>query len=157
MGLLNLPQRDRKKLAEGNALLYVTARIIWYCQVLGIPYVLENPWSSRCWITPILSMLQQDQFAYKIELHFCKFHERWRKPTGLLCGFLDLTDLARVCKGSFRCCSATGRPHTPLQGLASDGRFMTLVAQPYPYKLVNEIAGILKTQLAVRLADRGGS
>lgn len=102
------------------------------------------------WLHLFLKMLQQDEFACMLALHFCKFHARWRKPTALLGGFIDFTALGRVRKGNFQCRSATGKLHIPLHGLASDGRLMTSVAQPYPYKLVNDVACILKTELAAR-------
>ena len=150
MGLPGLKPHDRRKLHEGNRLLYFTCRIMYLCELLRVPYVLENPQSSRCWQTPILKSCITGGRAKLVELHFCQFGERWRKPTSLLCYGLDLKQLGRCCKGTFTSCSVNGKRHIPLHGIAADGRFMTLIAQPYPFQLVKEIADAVSKQLFSR-------
>ena len=147
MGLSGLKAHDRRKLHKGNLLLYFTCRIMCLCELYKIPYVLENPWSSRCWQIPIMKQFLTGGRCKLVELHFCQFGERWRKPTGLLCYGIDLSSLGRCCKGSFTSCSATGKPHIPLHGRSQNGRFMTLIAQPYPFKLVNDLAAVVSQQL----------
>ena len=57
MGLPWLKGNDRKKVREGNRLLMFSCRVLWYCQALHIPYVLENPWTD-------LQMLANNFTAY---------------------------------------------------------------------------------------------
>lgn len=147
MGLSNLCRRDQQKLNEGNQLLFFTGRILWYCYALRIPFVLENPWSSRCWQTPLLRSFSDLPHITLLELHFCQFNEKWKKPTALMVFGLDLDHVAKQCAGTNRICSATGKPHVALKGIGPDKRFMTLIAQPYPFQLVEAIADALQQQL----------
>ena len=154
MGVSGLKAQDRRALHEGNQLLYFTCRVLCVCEMRCIPYVLESPWSSRCWQTPLLKQLMAGGRARFIKLHLCQFQERWRKPTALLHVGVDLRSIARCCKGSLAVCSATGKRHLPLHGFVSDGRFMTSAAQPYPYKLVNEVVQLVSAQLSATLHIR---
>lgn len=147
MGLPNLKAADRKKLEIGNRLLFVTIRIIVACLMVKIPFVLENPHSSRCWITPLLQRLLGLQVCQYIHLDFCCFKESWKKPTGLLHAFVNLQSLARTCKGTRNICSESGKRHIALKGRAPDGRFRTLIAQPYPQALVEELTSLFAVQL----------
>ena len=150
MGLSGLGAADRKKLETGNRLLFVTVRIIVACLMTKIPFVLENPHSSRCWITPLLQQLFNCHLCKYIQLDFCCFKESWRKPTGLLHAFVNLQSLARTCKGTRNICSESGKRHIALKGRAPDGRFLTLVAQPYPQALVQELTSLFAAQLVER-------
>ena len=82
-----------------------------------------------------------------LRLDFCGFGEAWKKPTGLLHGFIDLQQSAVTCKGSSRICGFTGKRHIHLKGYSADGQFMTLVAQPYPSQMVNALGKICADQL----------
>ena len=150
MGLSGLGAADRKKLETGNRLLLVTVRIIVACLMTKIPFVLENPHSSRCWITPLLQQLFNCHLCKYIQLDFCCFKESWKKPTGLLHAFVNLQSLARTCKGTRNICSESGKRHIALKGRAPDGRFLTLVAQPYPQALVQELTSLFAAQLVER-------
>ena len=129
MGLSGLRSHDRRELREGNQLLYFTCRIMSICEMLRVPYVLENPWSSRCWKTPILKKFIAGGRTQLIELHFRQFNERWKKPTELLCYNINLQALSRCCKGSFKACSATRKPHLPLNGFATGLCMRSLISQ----------------------------
>lgn len=52
MGLDFLRPHDKKKLKEGNALLLFTYELALCCMRYGVPWAIENPASSRCWLTP---------------------------------------------------------------------------------------------------------
>ena len=147
MGLPDLCPRDQKKVSNGNALLFVTVRLVMICIYTRTAFVVENPHSSRCWLTFLMQQLQSLSMCKFLHLDFCGFGEAWKKPTGLLHAFLDLSSLAITCKGSSRICGFTGKRHLPLKGYASNGQFMTLVAQPYPFKLVNAVSALVLQQL----------
>ena len=140
MGLPWTRGRDRAKLITGNQLFFFTMRIVCICLCLKIPVVLENPMSSRCWITPILQQLLHWNMLQVNDLDFCQFGERWKKPTRLASNFIDLSSLRLTCKGTFLHCSYSGKRHIQLKGTENSGRYMTLIAQPYPYILCERIA-----------------
>lgn len=147
MGIPWLRGRERAKLITGNNLYWFSMRILWACLRLRIPVVLENPETSLCWQTPILQVLQASGLMTANVLHFCQFGEAWKKPTTLLAAFVDLSSVCKQCQGTFQKCSHSGRRHIPLKGLAPDGRFMTLIAQPYPFQLVAHLADIFHSHL----------
>ena len=141
-GLPDLRPNDQRKLRDGNALFRFTLRIAALCQSLHIPFVIENPFSSMAWEMPTMRKFISTSRAHECDLDFCMYGENWKKPTKLVHNFLDLTVLNRRCHSSTHICSRTGRPHVPLTGLASNGQFMTLVAQPYPMSLTLAFAEV---------------
>ena len=58
-GLPNLSNKDNKKVLDGNKLLLVTVAILHFCTSQSIAWVLENPWTSRAWLTEPLQRLQR--------------------------------------------------------------------------------------------------
>lgn len=140
MGLPWLRGHDRAKLLVGNGLFFFTVRMILLCLLLKIPVVLENPKSSRCWLTPILAKLIESGHLSTHDLDFCQFGERWRKPARLAAANIDLSSICKTCSGSFLQCSYTGKRHVQLKGTDNEGRFLTLIAQPYPFQLCSDLA-----------------
>ena len=51
-GLPGLSRNDRQKVFTGNQLLRFTIRLLTLCEQFGIPYALENPYSSYAWHMP---------------------------------------------------------------------------------------------------------
>ena len=148
MGLPGLSKSDQRQVTLGNAMLMFSIRLILICLALRIPFILENPYSSRCWITPIMQQVLRVAACKLIRLDFCCFGEPWKKPTGLLHAFIDLSEVEKICKGTGHLCSNTNKKHVALKGKAPDGRFMTLVAQPYPIKLVQQLSNIFSEHLS---------
>ncbi len=94
MGLAGLNKRDQQKVIQGNLLLFFSARIIWACLQCRVPFALENPLSSRCWLTPILVLIKDYYMCCQfLHLDFCQFGESWKKPTGILHAFVNLKAL----------------------------------------------------------------
>ena len=60
MGFSNLEKPDADKIQQGNLFLDVTTDIIHYCTQLNIAWALENPFSSRIWLTRPLTQLKDD-------------------------------------------------------------------------------------------------
>ena len=58
-GFKDLNPADAEKVRVGNALLAVSLRIINFCISASIVWTLENPWTSRIWLTPGILALQQ--------------------------------------------------------------------------------------------------
>lgn len=154
MGLGGLNKRDQQKVLIGNLLLFFSARVIWACLQCRIPFALENPFSSRCWLTPTLVLIKDYCVCQFIHLDFGQFGESWKKPTGILRAFVNLHEVAVTCQGTHYLCSRTGKKHIPLQSLSADHRFMT--AQPYPLQMTKKLSESLAKQLfPERSAVRG--
>lgn len=141
MGLSNLRPHDLRKLREGNALFYFTVRLINLCEQHRVAWALENPATSRCWITSQLQQLEQGSSS--VLLDFCQFGESWRKRTKILFKGIDFSCFEQLCHGTGNLCSRTGKHHLNLKGVSPTGAFWTLVAQPYPWLLVDRISEML--------------
>lgn len=51
LGFLDVSPQDRNNIFLGNSLMATSARIARHCSLLHISYVIENPFSSRIWLT----------------------------------------------------------------------------------------------------------
>lgn len=131
---------DRFKVEQGNQLLRFSIRILELCQQYSIPYALENPATSYIWYMPPMLKFRRKYDPGLVIFDFCQYGEDWKKPTAVVGNFWNLHTLNKRCTGTFKCCSATHRPHVPLAGLSTCGIFRTLLAQPYPWKLAALIA-----------------
>lgn len=141
-GLGHLTPAEQSKIDEGNALLRVSEELISLCIELSIPWALENPWTSRIWLTKQLQ--QWISMHHFIRVDFCGFQMPWRKATGILFGFIpNFLQLAITCDPLHGRCSFTNRKHIILTGKDSSGQWMTRRAQPYPLKLCQRIATLV--------------
>ena len=153
LGLDNLRPRDRKKLHEGNALFFFAVNLIKLCLLHNVPWALENPATSRCWITPQLTKLAES--CDIVHFDFCQYQEPWRKRTTVMFSLVDFSSLHRICKGTGSICSRSGKRHLNLKGISPSGKFWTLVAQPYPISLVECISELLLQQIPVSRSHSG--
>ena len=132
-----LSTADQNKLAIGNRLFYHSMRIIRQCNKYGVPWTLENPMTSRVWLTRQVQLLKRCAQLWRAD--FCQYGEPWRKATYFLASQHFVLNF-RQCKGSHGICSRTGMVHIPLQGTDDHGRFLTKVAEPYPFALAKQLA-----------------
>lgn len=141
-GRKQLGHGDMSKIHLGNLLLFWTVFMAQICSSLQIPWVIENPGSSRCWLTPDFGILQQTAQLFFVD--YCQYRMPWRKNTGLLtCDFPELGTILRTCKSHLGRCSATHRKHIVLTGKDSNQVWWTHRAHPYPPLLCHEIAATL--------------
>lgn len=146
MGLDFLRPHDKKKLKEGNALLLFTYDLALCCMRYGVPWAIENPASSRCWLTPVFKKLAKH--GTFVHLDFCQFHEPWKKPTSILYHGIDFSSVGQRCTGG-KLCSRTGKNHLILKGISPSGEFWTLIAQPYPWILVRKLGQLIFEQIFI--------
>ena len=142
-GLPNLPLHEVHKLEVGNACFRAAIKIIKWLDKHGIPWILENPSTSKAWLLPPLVQLEQANHTQSIVTDFCQFGTRWRKRTKLLVGNMDPDDIARCCRlchGPPGGCSRTHKKHFQLTGSARNGVPWTRIAQPYPPQLCHHLA-----------------
>lgn len=143
MGFPDLDTTSKRKVLQGNDLLAVTLRLIEACEELSIPWALENPFTSRIWLTPPLQHHMHHGASF-LRRDFCAFGTAWRKSTGILSKRLpQLTGLAISCDAKNGRCQFSGKQHIILQGKDATGCWLTRRAQPYPFKLCHQIASLL--------------
>ena len=132
-----LNAKDRNKVQQGNQLLLNSVRILKECSKFNIPWTLENPKTSRVWLTRHIRQLKK--YAQFFQADFCQYQGEWRKSTYFLT-HISLSFDFKTCTGPKGFCSRTKCRHSILQGTDSSGRFLTKVAEPYPFGLASHIA-----------------
>ena len=145
---------DKQKVLTGNHLLKCTFKLALACFEHGIPGSIENPSTSRAWLTREMRSLVHRGATFQL-VHYCQYGKLWKKATNFLT-WLSPDFRFRQCAGKHGACSATQQFHVLLQGKNAQGIFKTLIAQPYPVSMVNSIAHTLRASLWVYLRCRGG-
>ena len=142
-----LTEQEKQLLHVGNACFRTCIKLISELNQRCIPWVLENPWSSRCWNLPPTRQLLQQQQAFLCRGDFCQWGTKWRKPTGFLYNhILDSHRLSRPCSGHNGQCCRTGQPHKLLSGTCPTGVPWAIAAEPYPSKLCCDLAHVLTSK-----------
>jgi hypothetical protein len=140
-GLPGLSKADAAQVRLGNRLLEVSIQIMELAFDHNIPFVLENPLSSRMWLMPSLRRFISKTGARFNQVDYCQYGTDWRKPTGLLHWRTNnLEHVLKVCQPHRGVCSCSGRLHVRLVGRDATGTFWTLRAQPYPILFCRSIA-----------------
>ena len=151
-GIPDLPEHEQNKIDVGNRCVFAALKIIKWLDAHGLPWILENPHSSKMWYLPPLIDLMNAGHTHVKVVDFCMYGTSWRKRTRLLCGNVDTVDLGRLCRrccGKDGFCSRTNRRHVQLTGSHRSGIPMTLLAQPYPHQLCHAIAHALTAPLKI--------
>lgn len=136
---------DKDKVVTGNRLLAVTLKLSLACLEHRIPGSIENPATSRAWLTKEMKSLVQKGAVFQ-EVHYCQYDKPWKKATFFLT-WLSPDFQFKKCTGKKGICSASKQQHVLLQGRTATGMFKTLLAQPYPVRMVDAIAHALGAAL----------
>ena len=126
--------------------LRITLRIVDALNAAEVPWIWENPATSRMWLVPEVRRHLMGPDSIRIVADQCGFGARWRKRTVFLCHNLPdmfLGRLRKTCVTNEGDCRFSGRPHLMLSGPASPGVPWTRVAAEYPPRLCNAIAHAL--------------
>lgn len=139
-GRARLSSKDSQKVFTGNLLLFWTYLFCNFLNLQSIPWVVENPFTSRCWLTSVFqTLIAGGAILHRVD--FCQYHTPWRKSTGLLSSNLvGLDKMLRICDTIHGRCSATQRRHVILSGQDAQGTWWTVRAQPYPKPLCRDLA-----------------
>ena len=113
-----LNEKEAASIKLGNACFRTCIQLIHELNLHSLPWILENPWMSRCWQLPPIRRLLQQHSAFLCRGDFCQWGTKRRKPTGFLFNHLDDSyRLHRPCQGHPPgVCSRTGRRHWLLTG-----------------------------------------
>ena len=145
-GLPKLSEKDCCKVRDANRLLRTVAGLCRLAIKYKIPFVIENPQSSRVWLSQEVRNLRK-LGARSDLLSMCQYGTPWKKNTILLSHGVPAFDPPLcVCHSSRGLCSLSGKPHLHLSG-KSKGVFATAAAQVYPNKLCRDLARHLVSKL----------
>ena len=145
-GVDNVSEADAQRLKIGNDTAAAAITIAMLLHKAGLPWVLENPKSSKMWWLPRMIRLSKMANVTAVTTDFCMFGKPWRKRTQLLTGNLceeERARLCRLCHGSRGFCQRTGQKHLQLTGSSPSGQPWTAIAQPYPAALCEQLAFVL--------------
>ena len=142
-GRSGLSGADIQKVEAGNQLVRVTYQLCKFAIDQGISWVIENPYTSRMWLTQEVHELRA-LGATLLRVDLCAYRVPWRKATGLLShAFVGLDRVLCCCRTKHGRCEFSGRRHIVLTGKNADGMWLTRIAQPYPVRLCHAICGQL--------------
>lgn len=148
-GRQNLNKSDKQKTLAGNVLLLWTTTFVTLCNIISIPWIIENPWTSRSWNTPDMQRLIK-KGASLHQVDYCQYGVPWRKSTGLmLFGIPQIASILKTCCPNQGRCSRTSKRHIILSGKDSNDVWWTHRAQPYPHQLCYDIACFMASTLHV--------
>ncbi|CAK0897173.1 unnamed protein product [Prorocentrum cordatum] len=126
--IVHLVQRVR----DGNALAQAAISICYACLASGTGFSLENPRTSMIWDLPDMAKLLTMDGVRVVEMVYCAFGARWKKPTRILTNVQALEELECKC--------SQDHDHQELRGRDSQGRLWTRLAAVYPPRLCKAYA-----------------
>ena len=149
LGVPGLDARLQQKVEYGNSLLFVAARIFRTCKKFKVPFVWENPHSSRMWDTPQAQEIYEWPDTSDVVTDMCAWGTPWRKRTRFRTWLLpQAADWQVLCRpqGPSKACLFRGVPHVILRGKDAHGRSLTKRAAEYPPSLCRAIAAAMIDQ-----------
>ena len=154
-GVPGLLGNDAARVKAANGLLKHMVALCRFAQRLGIPFVIENPLTSRLWLVPDIVTLGSSPAA-AIGVHdFCQSGTPWQKGTKLLTvGCNEIAIQCRRCHPRAKLCSNSGKRHFVLEGKDAAGIFWTKRAEPYPAKFCALIASAVRSLLIMTFVNK---
>ena len=80
-GRKGLSSSDQQKVNLGNLLLLATILMVVQLRQRNIAWIVENPWTSRCWLTGYFRALMASGAKLQ-QLDYCQFGMPWKRPLG---------------------------------------------------------------------------
>ena len=149
LGVPGLSGQDAEKVRAANECFNSAFKIIRCLERHCVPWSLEHPADSKCWLLPSFAELRKLPHVRTILSDCCQYGAPWRKRTLFLTSRIDELDsgrLHRLCCGSSGpsgLCSRTQARHRRLSGRSKFGRRMTDEAQYFPSRLCHALAAAL--------------
>jgi len=141
-GRMFLNKPDSLKVQLGNILLIVTGFISIASGIFNMSGYVENPLSSRIWLTYIMKDAAFICKAHHKVVHYCMYGTRWKKPTCFMVWVDSFVHWKPQLCDSNRKCLRTGQRHIILSGKVK-GKYRTILAQQYPAALCAEIVSFM--------------
>lgn len=154
-----LSEREQSTISVGNACLVSTLRLMKACQRAAVPFVLEQPRSSKMWWIPEIQSFLRKKESNFVVCDQCQYGQPWRKATAFLCFGLSPENLVRLskrCSGARGWCSKLNGYHRTLTGQHPQlGIPWTRLAEHYPPRLCEALAFVLTDEVRARLPTVG--
>ena len=141
-GLSGLSEKDTQKVLLGNQLMRVSTRLAKLAAAQNIQCVIENPASSRMWLTSEMKGLARFSF-HAFQCSFCGYGTPWQKNTCLFAFKAPGLQDVFKCRMKNGRCGFSGKHHEQLVGKNDRGEFRTRIAQPYPALFCSHVAKLL--------------
>ena len=112
-------------------------------------FILENLLTSKMFLVPEVIAIMENKHVTVVDVDWCQFGTAWKKPSKLVCGFINEDDLQRLNK---RCHavggkgSKSGKPHFHLTGTGPGVICWTRIAQPYLQRLATALSPCLLSE-----------
>ena len=114
---------------------------------MSVPFVYDNPYTSLLWKVLAFEHLARRRGVRFVRTGFCQSGTAWRKSTGLMCGYCNISYVANQCTG-YCVCSRSGHPHKQLSGVDLESQlFWTHIAELYPRGLCTAIVRMITDAL----------
>ncbi len=124
-GLSGLRPADQIKVHVGNVMARFSCSVLFAARRMGTPACIENPATSRLWLTPAAKRLRSCVRSSETVTDFCQCGASWQQHTRLLAVCLNLDAVSRRC--AFRTqgfpCSRSGCRHRQVVGNREQGKF----------------------------------
>ena len=148
-----LSKTQQQQVEDDNRTMFATVRTIREFDKSGLPWMIENPLSSRRWLTPAFKSWIKQSHVEFVPFHMFQFGSAWNKPTAVLCGNVPshLTTKGKFCQCKGSIWGRTGEKHLQLTGTSPNGKPWTAIAQVYPKALCSALAKLLVHQVVSRL------
>ena len=112
------------------------------CMSHQIHWSLENPRHSRLFELPVLAPLLSGPKVYQVDIDFCRFGEKFKKPTRIFTSVAALTKLHRLCNHRKHAVVLRGSETVSDNGKRRSAP-RTQAAGVYPYPLADHWAQAL--------------
>ena len=132
-GLPDLEERDQRRVDDSNETLRFVSGLIRLCLEHPVMLVLENPATSRLWITPEMRRLLP-RAAFDDLVDYCAFGSPGESACAWSLGRAGFQSSRHCAKATKGICSFSGEKHELLEG-TKGGVFKTAMASAYPSKL----------------------
>ncbi len=135
-------ERAREKERVGVELALFTSEIIQTCNRYGVKWSLENPRHSRLFEVPTLTPLLFNPKVHRVDLDFCRYGERYKKPTSIFTNIPEMQGLASKCNHRSHAVTLRGSEVIEIGGKRCSVP-KTQAAGQYPVALTRQWAQVL--------------
>ena len=84
---------DLACLDTGNRIMRAVIKLARPCHRHNVPWAIENPDTSFCWMTSLLEELSNVRNVHEMTFDFCAFGIKWGNNATVLAGHVDSADV----------------------------------------------------------------
>lgn len=145
-------ERAHEKERVGIELALFTSEIIQTCNRYKVKWSLENPRHSRLFEFPTLIPLLFNPSVHRVDLDFCRYGERYKKPTTIFTNISEMQTLAVHCNHQSHAVTLRGSEVVVVDGKKRSVP-KTQAAGQYPTALTKKWAQVLVQHVKPHSSD----